>query len=316
MNKTNQIELSIEIKYKDGIPCQLGAPIKYDLNGSQILLFNDFNKLKSVGSIKINVSERVHSKLIEIENNWKDCERDKLEDPLKALIFDKIDELNLAIQKLYRLLRWMYLFKGADNNIDELNIYWSITKQNRILLNTPKFPRTELVGLIGFDEKDFERNLATISQLDDDEPVQHSIIRDAYEIVNSNPKNSLLLSIIALEVGIKDFISKSIPAASWIVFNIQTPPVDRIISEYLYTINPLIKLNEEQLKLIKQLIKERNVLSHKGTFSITITKLHEGLELIKDILYLLDYYRGHKWAIHKLTILKADDYKIINTDEG
>lgn len=316
MNSQRLIELNIEIEYKDGIPCQLNSPIKYKLSNGMIFLFNDWNKLRSVGSVVVEVTERVYEKLIELEKEWTECSLEELEDPLKQVIYKELLYLEDSIKKLYRLLRWMYFFKGADNNIQEIRMCWKITKENKILSSSPKFPRTELVWLIGFDQNDFERNLEMISKLGDDEPVQHSIIRDAFEIVNSNPKNSLLLAIIALEVGVKDFIAKSIPSVAWIVFNIQTPPVDKILSDYLYTIDPKIILKDEQLKVIKLMIKQRNELSHRGTFSIDLEKLHEGLDLIKDILYLFDYLRGHKWAIHKLNTLKAEDFISEKPDAG
>ena len=56
----------------------------------------------------------------------------------------------------------------------------------------------------------------------------------------------------------------------------------------------------ETLAVVKKAVAARNLVAHTG-WEATIELVDETLQAVKDILRLLDYYRGHDWARHLMS---------------
>ena len=67
----------------------------------------------------------------------------------------------------------------------------------------------------------------------DQEPVAHQLLREAWELRSSNPRSALAIGIAAAEIGVKDLIASLVPNAQWLVMEMPSPPVVKILREYL-----------------------------------------------------------------------------------
>jgi hypothetical protein len=65
------------------------------------------------------------------------------------------------------------------------------------------------------------------------EPVAHQLFREAWELRSSNPRSAIAIGIAAAEIGVKDLIAVVVPNAHWLVKETPSPPVVRILREYL-----------------------------------------------------------------------------------
>jgi hypothetical protein len=154
-----------------------------------------------------------------------------------------------------------------------------------------------------------------------DEPLAHGLLRDAWSRRSESHRISLMLAISAAEVGIKDFVSKLVPDASWIVTSIQTPPLRRMLTEYLPLLPVKARLEGKTLVPPDELLHEigtgndlRNKAIHQGRIDIAADKLERVLRAVNDLLWILDVYQGHVWAIRSvrpeiLTAWKQDSGK-------
>ncbi|MGH9970474.1 MAG: hypothetical protein ACREBG_22160 [Pyrinomonadaceae bacterium] len=138
------------------------------------------------------------------------------------------------------------------------------------------------------------------------EPLGQELFREAWAQKYSNPRSSLAIGISALEAGIKELIADLIPHAAWLARHAPTPPVYDILNDYLpklpvkETINGRVLVPPQQLDTIRKWVGRRNRMVHGNPESVEPDDLKELLLVVRDVLWLLDYYRGSKWAIDYL----------------
>jgi hypothetical protein len=137
----------------------------------------------------------------------------------------------------------------------------------------------------------------------DREPVAHQLLREAWELRRSNPRSALAIGIAAAEIGVKDLIVSLIPDAQWLVKETPSPPVVKILREYLPMLPVRGRLKEKTLKppselitLIKKGIEYRNGLVHAGASLPDWKELDSILRAVNDLLWVCALYAGAGWA--------------------
>jgi hypothetical protein len=140
-----------------------------------------------------------------------------------------------------------------------------------------------------------------------DEPLAHQLLREAWSQRFASPRSSLVFAVMAAEIGFKQCVSNLVPEAGWLVENLQTPPLARMLKEYLPRLPVRLRLEGKTLVPPDQLLHEirtgndlRNKVSHQGRVKITGEKLDRILRAVSDLLWILDLYQGHKWAIENV----------------
>jgi hypothetical protein len=66
------------------------------------------------------------------------------------------------------------------------------------------------------------------------EPLAHELFHEAWNQRTDSPRSSLLIAVAAAEVGIKSLVSELVPNTKWLAFNAPTPPLTRMLKEYLH----------------------------------------------------------------------------------
>lgn len=140
------------------------------------------------------------------------------------------------------------------------------------------------------------------------QPLYHDIFREAWQNRQDNPRSSLVMGIAAAETGLKtaavDLHDNS--GTEWLFENLPSPPIDRMLRDYIQLLPARRKINDKvrrppkfALTLIKEGVELRNKLVHGRGKEVNPEKLAEILRAVRDVLYLLDYYRGHDWALER-----------------
>ncbi len=132
-------------------------------------------------------------------------------------------------------------------------------------------------------------------------PIPIELIYEARKILTTgNSRSALVIAVSALEVRLKVFITNMSPSSKWLVDNLQTPPVEKLLREYvplllekpdkyLDSVNPI-------LGEIKKAIKVRNDVTHKGHGPNT-RKVDKFINQIENTIRLLDAEEGHTWSL-------------------
>lgn len=211
-----------------------------------------------------------------------------------------------SAQRFIGLLRWQLDVAGEVDAIDKDErkpiIYWKTTQESYHLAPLPRPVPLTMAASRGFSWGDREQVDFTKAWIADGliEPLGHQLLREARQMRGGNDRGALLISYAALEVGVKQHISRMVPLASWLAMNSPSPPLNKVLREYLpifHEGNPKLQYwrNLKELwKLTTEFVEDRNKLAHKG--EAPRNSIDEYINLVSDLLYSLDYIEGQEWA--------------------
>lgn len=147
------------------------------------------------------------------------------------------------------------------------------------------------------------------------EPIAWALLREAWSSHFANPRAALVLGVAALEVGTKDCISRLIPESTWLVDNVPSPPVHKILKDYLPKLLAirgnlaLFAPTRSLLKEVQEAVENRNAFVHrfassgnyqKAEKALRYLELENTLWMIEDFLNLFDVYTGRPLALSRL----------------
>lgn len=141
-------------------------------------------------------------------------------------------------------------------------------------------------------------------------PAAYPLLWEARAMASPNAR--LALTITALEVGTKAFIVLCDPNADWLMTNLQTPPVFRLLKEYLPHLAPPSGVEQRcsapprrVLSAIKHGVEERNKLLHRGK-PFPRSRLSELDAAVEWTLRLLDSYAGETWSAWNMRLIDLE----------
>ena len=135
------------------------------------------------------------------------------------------------------------------------------------------------------------------------EPVAHQLFREAWGLRDSNPASALVIGMAAAELGVKDLIAALVPNAQWLAKEIPSPPLTKILGEYIPNLpvrahfkDKVLKPPNKLITLINRGTKFRNDLVHRGGAPPHRRELQEILRAVNDVLWICEVYTGEQWA--------------------
>jgi hypothetical protein len=223
---------------------------------------------------------------------------------VRDLFRETFSELGAVSRKTALLLRWR---RGLDVPLIGLEYVaneFSIDHERWVLAPTELTIRigTASVGIPLNDQ--LSAQLAEVVADERPVPTAHELLFEAQELAWSYGRSALVISLAALEVGIKDLVATLVPGSSWLVNNLPSPPVERIIRDYLpqlpvrahlpgtSAITPSRELTDE----LRKAVLLRNDLVHIGRDRIDPAWLDEWLKLCESLLYAFECFGGRSWV--------------------
>ena len=154
---------------------------------------------------------------------------------------------------------------------------------------------------------DLDESIAPhISQLLDEnvpQPLGHDLLREAWRIHESNPRAALVVVVAAAETGIKQFVAGQLPQTEWLLRNVPSPPIHKLMGDLLPTVpskakghNTVPPLDKSIIRAVREAVEKRNSLVHVGTVEIGDEWLAGVFREVRRLLYELDYHSGNEWA--------------------
>src|ERR1700735_1378761 len=127
-----------------------------------------------------------------------------------------------------------------------------------------------------------------------DEPLGHELLREAWTNQDTNLRRAIVLAVAAAEVGFKQFAVKLFPDTAWILENLQSPPLSKMLE--LFPWDKLkLQINDkpvsvpESIKVqLKKAITLRNEIVHGRVSGLTNDTAEAVLFSVRDLLYFLD----------------------------
>jgi hypothetical protein len=144
-------------------------------------------------------------------------------------------------------------------------------------------------------------------------PLGHSLLREAWDLKERNPRGALVIGVAAAEVGFKQFAIAFAPQAAWLIEELQSPPLEKLLRKYL----PILLEDQDQfavkaiprsiINAIDGAVQQRNTVAHKSPTAkeghqklqqwFAADGLESALLAVSDLLWFFDFYRGYTWAL-------------------
>jgi len=147
-----------------------------------------------------------------------------------------------------------------------------------------------------------------------DEPLGHELLREAAVNRKDNPRSSLVLAVVAAEVGFKQFASNAFPDADWILEKLPSPPLETMLQVFPWSklgvqINGKVPGIPDSIRReLKKAVFLRNHIVHAGVRErLKVETVESVLRAVRDLLYFLDALRGQSWAASHISpeVLKS-----------
>jgi hypothetical protein len=224
--------------------------------------------------------------------------------PFISFVDTVSSKLSTAGRALVSILRWRYAQEGPPSPIGSRGLFCSSDNGDvwhrlpgRYSIKSVTPPHSVLNPDM-IDSEEVIEFLESTSQ----EPVGHELLREAKELRHTSPRSSVLIAVSAIEVAVKSVIVEKVSDAAWLVDSMQSPPVVDMLTDYFPRLfageNQLYEPTKKQgiIKTILDAVTIRNQMAHKGAPPPKEEKVSEILAAAQEMLWICDYYVGHKWA--------------------
>jgi hypothetical protein len=169
-------------------------------------------------------------------------------------------------------------------------------------------------------EDDACKQVVELATAGTEEPLGRQLFREAWIQRNSRPRSALVIGVAAAEVGFKKLVGSLVPQAQWLVDEVQTPSLSKMLSRYLPTLPVKARFEGKSIRPPKALLRKlndaverRNKLVHAGESPPKPDELAEMLEAVNDFLWICDLYQGHVWAAKHISVSLLNAWESDNT---
>ncbi|MDB4963443.1 MAG: hypothetical protein JWP01_3442 [Myxococcales bacterium] len=214
------------------------------------------------------------------------------------------DELETAALTVVALVRWRMDARGGHDPVrEDRGVRFSFDGTNWWRLPDPSHEMESWSETHAVIDAQIHAELEQYTARNLSQPLGHELLREAFSTRSKNPRSALIVTMTALEVGVKEYIADLVPDAEWLAFEAPSPNVVKMLGEYLPKIpsraasgvlNPPPKKVLETLKVAVTL---RNTVAHQGKGNISIGRLSEIMATVADVLRVLDVHRGFPWSL-------------------
>lgn len=127
----------------------------------------------------------------------------------------------------------------------------------------------------------------------------HRLLEEAR---NSYGRARAVLAMTAVEVHTKQFIAEVAPNTAWLLENLPSPPMVKLLTDFVPTLTVPQPIDGRVLPpptfLVNDLMagaQVRNAVVHRGQ-EVSWQVLERVVSAAQDVIWLLDHYRGVEWA--------------------
>jgi hypothetical protein len=208
-------------------------------------------------------------------------------------------DLRQATRVVFENVRWRLSFHGPHDPVQFGIAYWSLDGERWEHLPTTTYLSISDSLMPRIDSR--RGDIQELVDAETREPLAHTLWHEASQQRGTNPRSAILIGIAALEVGIKHYATLRIPDAKWLINEVQSPPIHRMLTEFLPKLPPLNGKsfeapNKLTLETIRKGVNIRNEVTHKGVKGLKSDTVNEVLSTVRSLLWKLDAAGGVEWA--------------------
>jgi hypothetical protein len=252
---------------------------------------------------------------------------------ISSLIKRVESELTGHIDRFLKLLRWRQGIDAPHEIVKDRALYWRVEGSDYPLAPLEINETAVGSGMVGI-HWDVNHSLALEKiwvAKDTTEPLGHALLREAANLVSESPRSAIMIMTAALETAIKMHISHLAPDTAWLISEIASPPIFKILRDYIPALHrargkeiDFWDKTKPFIKKVQTLVEIRNKVAHTGKIPDDAGPIQNDIALVTDMLYVLDVLNGHEWAksrvgyelCNALDWSYSSDYKVTITFNG
>jgi hypothetical protein len=134
-------------------------------------------------------------------------------------------------------------------------------------------------------------------------PLYYELLNDGIRTITTSPRSSLVILVAAIETAIKHYVTAAVPDAGWLIENMPSPPLFKLLSSYLeqlpainHHLDKCLRIPKTDLKVIQKSVEKRNRIVHGKEANLTADLLEEVQRVATETLYYFDWLQGDDWA--------------------
>ena len=210
------------------------------------------------------------------------------------------NDLADAARRFITTLRWRQRASTGFRPFASLGSFWTLDQNSWHVMPDGAYALMTVPTAIAVGP-DMDEAISELLQKNEYEPLAHELAREALALHETSPRTALITAVVALETGVKQYIKYAAPDTSWLIENLASPPVERLITDYIPKLNavarrPELTLTSKELDLLKKRISQRNQIAHGAALSADARAVKEFIRFVINVLYKLDFCRGLAWA--------------------
>ena len=296
--------------HRSGLVCKVCAT--YPATKDQALFVDSYNNSKVMLRVADGIALPFQPKdkiLIAGDGTYKEGFRPRrhLCPPDIFQLIERVEsELASNADRFLKLLRWRQGIDAPGEVVKHRTLYWRIG-DGEYPIAPPDGPSQaiKIPGMFGIHwDGGYPAALRELWPTTDlTEPLGHTLVREAGALVSESPRSSILIMTAALETAVKMHISRIAPDTAWLMQEIPSPPIFKVLRDYIPTIHRIRGKKIDFWDKVKpfinkaqKLIELRNKVAHTGKIPEDAGPIQDDLVLVSDLLYLLDVLDGHDWA--------------------
>jgi len=213
-------------------------------------------------------------------------------------------QLSEAASAFFELLRWRYDLDGPPRATSSLGSRWSEDGSDWLHFPTAVSTSARFAHLgISFTAEQVSE-IEHLIGTDTFQPLGAALLREADFLIHQSIATALVLGVTAIEIGVKELIRQVQPDTTWLLENSPSPPVVRILSDYLPKLPTVLDFGgavlpppASTLSVVRKAVTLRNRASHYSPTGVSLSTTEQVLNAADDLLRLFDYYAGNAWAL-------------------
>jgi len=235
---------------------------------------------------------------------------------LKEYLDNTRNEITNYLDATIAVLRWRLNLEGPYQPILGRDITWSFSLDDQNWQHLP----IDILGYSSIIEhptltKELFDEVETRVQSGQTEPFYHQLWREAWELKSNNPRSALVIGMAAAEVGFKEYVAALVPDSQWLVENLPSPPINKMLKNYFPKLPARLKIKDFDPSIPNSIQKKitegmelRNKIVHSKSVRPDNQQIYDILCSIRDLLLILDYHQGYEWTLRGLTTDIQDEF--------
>lgn len=220
---------------------------------------------------------------------------DVLPPSLQTVITRVHKRLYESALRVVELLRWRIADDGPHFPLGDAKHEWSLDGIEWFALPIAVEVHQSakaLPAVLDVVREDVQRLL----DQDAEAPLSLELWREAWDQRTSNPRSAVLIGVSALEVGVKQYVVARAPQTKWLMGNIPSPPLEKLLSEYLPQLGLGSEIREE-LPRVREAAEYRNNIAHTGSAPrLDRKRVERILTTVRAVLRALDRQVAPEWT--------------------